>query len=108
MSARLQMYESALSAAKSKGEGSKVRRFERATKTIKDMLKELQAGKRIKISDLPPEIAVPAGVGAMGGGETTVSTLSSKNDVDDDLAELSAWASDSHPQSEPKPVGKWY
>lgn len=102
------MYESALSAAKSKGEGSKVRRFERATKTIKDMLKELQAGKKIKISDLPPEIAVPAGAGAMGEGGTTVSTPSSKSNADDDLAELAAWASDPDPQSEPKPSGKWY
>lgn len=83
---RIAMYQSAVAAAKSKGESSKVRRYERAISSMNEMAKDLRGGKPVKISDLPPEIAT-------AGGSVTSSVTSNKRESNDDLKELEEWAS---------------
>lgn len=52
------MYETAESNAKSAGETSRARRFNRGIKTIKDLLKQVKSGKPINNEDIPPEVSV--------------------------------------------------
>ena len=100
---RLQMYETAIAAAKSKGESSKVRRYERGLKTLKEMAKDVKAGKKVKMDDLPPEVFVSGGEGGGGeGGGGGQMTNVTKEEEEDELAELSKWvtgASPKHQQS---------
>ena len=56
---RLLHYESALSIAKLDGESSKVRRYERSIKLIKEIIENIKAGKEINIGELPPTVPVP-------------------------------------------------
>lgn len=58
LSARLQMYQLAESTAKATGDSGKARRFQRGTKTIQDLLKQVNAGRTISQDDIPPEISV--------------------------------------------------
>ena len=105
------MYQSAIAAAKSKGESSKVRRYERGLKTLQEMSKSLKSGRKVNIDEIPPEISVPAGAAAGGGGGgvgvggastkvggTGTSTSRNQKDDDDDLAELQSWVSSSSSQ----------
>lgn len=55
---RLKMYETAEMNAKTIGENSRARRYNRAIKTIKDLLKQAKAGKAIPEDEIPPEVAV--------------------------------------------------
>ncbi|CAH1985151.1 unnamed protein product [Acanthoscelides obtectus] len=57
---RLKSYEQAEKIAKSSGESSKARRYGRAIKTLKDLVKQAQAGKPVNLNDesVPPEIHV--------------------------------------------------
>ncbi|VEN43145.1 unnamed protein product [Callosobruchus maculatus] len=57
---RLSNYEQAEKDAKASGESSKARRYGRAIKTLKDLLKQAQAGKPVDLNDesVPPEIHV--------------------------------------------------
>nr|CAI5855953.1 unnamed protein product [Callosobruchus analis] len=57
---RLRNYEQAEKNAKASGESSKARRYGRAIKTLKDLVKQAQAGKPVDLNDesVPPEIHV--------------------------------------------------
>ncbi|KAJ8947481.1 hypothetical protein NQ318_009784 [Aromia moschata] len=57
---RLKNYETAEANAKSAGETSKARRYGRAIKTLKDLIKQAKQGKSINLNDdsVPPEIQV--------------------------------------------------
>ncbi|XP_078676045.1 coiled-coil and C2 domain-containing protein 1-like isoform X4 [Branchiostoma floridae x Branchiostoma belcheri] len=55
---RRQMYAAAKASAQAKGEGSKVRRFDRGLKTIEGQLKSARAGKPVAEDDIPPPVAV--------------------------------------------------
>ena len=96
---RLQMYETAIAAAKSKGESSskKVKRYDRGLKTLKEMAKDVKAGKKVKMDDLPPEVFVSGGEGGEGAGEGQVTNIT-KEEEEDDLAQLSAWVTGASPQ----------
>ena len=92
-------YRSASAAAKAKGETSKVRRYERAIASMNEMVKDLKAGKRINMEELPPEVFVPsAGGGGGGGGASGSGSSASKGKPqtekvdDDEFAELAEWA----------------
>uniref|UniRef100_V5H1M8 Coiled-coil and C2 domain-containing protein 1-like n=1 Tax=Anoplophora glabripennis TaxID=217634 RepID=V5H1M8_ANOGL len=62
LSERLKNYETAEREAKSAGESSKARRYGRAIKTLKDLIKQAKSGKSINLNDdsVPPEIHVGA------------------------------------------------
>ena len=91
-------YRSATAAAKSKGETSKVRRYERAIASMNEMVKDLKAGKRVNMEELPPEVLVPSGGGGGGGGASGSGSSASKGKPltekvdDDEFAELAEWA----------------
>lgn len=51
------MYETAEANAKEIGESSRARRYNRAIKTIKDLIKQAKAGKPISEDEIPPEVA---------------------------------------------------
>nr|CAH7753104.1 unnamed protein product [Callosobruchus chinensis] len=57
---RLRNYEQAEKNAKASGESGKARRYGRAIKTLKDLVKQAQAGKPVDLNDesVPPEIHV--------------------------------------------------
>ncbi|XP_063404578.1 coiled-coil and C2 domain-containing protein 1-like isoform X3 [Mytilus trossulus] len=57
---RLSMYEAGVESAKSTGDTSKQKRYDRGLKTIQDLLKKAQQGKSIDESDIPPAITVSA------------------------------------------------
>ncbi|XP_018575719.1 coiled-coil and C2 domain-containing protein 1-like isoform X2 [Anoplophora glabripennis] len=59
---RLKNYETAEREAKSAGESSKARRYGKAIKTLKDLIKQAKSGKSINLNDdsVPPEIHVGA------------------------------------------------
>lgn len=50
------MYELAENNAKSAGESSRARRFNRGAKTLKDLIKQAKRGKQIEEDDIPPEV----------------------------------------------------
>lgn len=55
---RIEMYTTAEGNAKKAGDASKARRFNRGLKTLKDLLKQAEAGKSVDPSDIPPEVSV--------------------------------------------------
>ncbi|XP_055377305.1 coiled-coil and C2 domain-containing protein 1-like [Condylostylus longicornis] len=55
---RIEMYKIGEQNAKAANEASKARRFNRALKTLQDLLKQAKAGKTINNEDIPPEIAI--------------------------------------------------
>lgn len=55
---RLQMYQAAEANAKQAGETGRARRFGRGIGTIKDLIKQSNAGKAINNDDIPPEVSV--------------------------------------------------
>ena len=55
---RMSMYEAGIETAKSVGDTSKQKRYDRGLKTIQDLLKKVQQGKAIDENDIPPKIAV--------------------------------------------------
>ncbi|XP_065079358.1 coiled-coil and C2 domain-containing protein 1-like [Ochlerotatus camptorhynchus] len=55
---RIEMYTTAEDNAKKTGDASKARRFNRGLKTLKDLLKQAEAGKAVDPSDIPPEVSV--------------------------------------------------
>jgi coiled-coil and C2 domain-containing protein 1 len=57
---RLKMYEEAERNAKAAGESSRARRFNRGLKTIKDLIKQANAGRSINNDDIPPEVSTGA------------------------------------------------
>ena len=83
---RIAMYNTAIAAAKSKGESSKVRRYERGLKLLNEMSRDLRAGKAIKMDDIPPEIA------SVTPADDKQPAAKQKVDDDDDLKELEQWA----------------
>lgn len=54
---RLKMYEAAEDVAKKSGETTRARRFNRGIKTIKDLMKQNNAGRPINSEDIPPEVS---------------------------------------------------
>ena len=82
------MYESAITAAKAKGDSSKVRRYDRGLKTLQGMSRSLKAGKKVDMEDLPPEIATTGGSVAVGGASKPAGGQSVE---EDDMAELQSW-----------------
>ncbi|KAJ8927680.1 hypothetical protein NQ314_019837, partial [Rhamnusium bicolor] len=62
LSERLKTYEIAEKDAKAAGETSKARRYGRAIKTLKDLVKHANSGKNINLNDdsVPPEIHIGA------------------------------------------------
>ena len=83
------MYESAIAAAKSKGDTSKARRYERGLKTLQGMARSLKAGKKINTDEIPPEVSISGG-GVTGGGAPPKAPV---EEVEDDLSELQSWVS---------------
>lgn len=57
LESRLKMYETAETHAKSIGETSRARRYNRAIKTLKDLIKQARAGKPIPPDEIPPEVS---------------------------------------------------
>lgn len=57
---RLKMYETAETNARTSGETSRARRYSRAIKTLKDLIKQAKAGKAIAEADIPPEVSLNA------------------------------------------------
>lgn len=55
---RLKMYEAAENNAKEAGETSRARRFGRGLKTVKDLIKQANAGRNINKDDIPPEVTI--------------------------------------------------
>ncbi|XP_065164524.1 coiled-coil and C2 domain-containing protein 1-like isoform X2 [Atheta coriaria] len=55
---RMKMYELAEKNAKEAGETSRARRFNRGLKTIKDLIKQNNAGRAINDEDIPPAVTV--------------------------------------------------
>lgn len=55
---RIEMYAVAEANAKTAGDSSKARRFNRGLKTLKDLLKQAEKGKTIPPDDIPPEVNV--------------------------------------------------
>lgn len=55
---RIQMYNTAISNAKTAGESSKVRRYERGLKTLQSMLTSVKKGKPINEEEMPPPVAL--------------------------------------------------
>uniref|UniRef100_A0A1Q3F686 Coiled-coil and C2 domain-containing protein 1-like n=1 Tax=Culex tarsalis TaxID=7177 RepID=A0A1Q3F686_CULTA len=56
--ARIEMYSAAEDNAKKAGDSGKARRFNRGLKTLKDLLKQAEAGKAVDPSEIPPEVSV--------------------------------------------------
>lgn len=56
LESRLKMYTEAEVNAKAVGETSKVRRYGRAQKTLKDLIKQAKSGQAINNEDIPPEV----------------------------------------------------
>nr|XP_029719583.1 LOW QUALITY PROTEIN: coiled-coil and C2 domain-containing protein 1-like [Aedes albopictus] len=61
---RIEMYTIAEENAKKANDSSKARRFNRGLKTLKDLLKQAEAGKTVDPSDIPPEVSVKSGASA--------------------------------------------
>uniref|UniRef100_A0A1A8BLJ9 Coiled-coil and C2 domain-containing protein 1B n=2 Tax=Nothobranchius kadleci TaxID=1051664 RepID=A0A1A8BLJ9_NOTKA len=57
---RVFMYKTALQKAKSAGETSKARRYDRGLKTLESMLAALKKGKPVSESEIPPPVSVGA------------------------------------------------
>lgn len=55
---RLKMYVTAEENAKKAGDTSRARRFNRGIKTLKDLIKQANAGRTINNDDIPPEVSV--------------------------------------------------
>ncbi|XP_062559950.1 coiled-coil and C2 domain-containing protein 1-like isoform X2 [Armigeres subalbatus] len=55
---RIEMYTIAEQNAKKANDSSKARRFNRGLKTLKDLLKQAEAGKTVDPNDIPPEVSV--------------------------------------------------
>ncbi|CAH1253517.1 CC2D1A [Branchiostoma lanceolatum] len=55
---RKQMYAAAKASAQAKGDGSKVRRYDRGLKTIEGQLKSARAGKPVAEDEIPPPVSV--------------------------------------------------
>ncbi|XP_072045567.1 coiled-coil and C2 domain-containing protein 1-like isoform X2 [Amphiura filiformis] len=55
---RLDNYRAALTSAEAAGETSKARRYARGAKTLTDLMKKAQTGKKIDESEIPPQVAV--------------------------------------------------
>lgn len=55
---RIQMYNTAIANAKTAGESSKVRRYERGLKTLQSMLTSVKKGKPINEEEMPPPVAL--------------------------------------------------
>lgn len=55
---RIEMYGAAEENAKKAGDSGKARRFNRGLKTLKDLLKQAEAGKAVDESEIPPEVSV--------------------------------------------------
>ena len=93
---RLSAYRAAADAAKAKGETSKIRRYERAITSMTQMAKDLKAGRRVNMEELPPEVFVPSSGGGGGGGGRGGAVSKGKPQEEeiggDDLAELAEWA----------------
>ena len=87
---RLSAYRAAADAAKAKGETSKIRRYERAITSMTQMAKDLKAGRRVNMEELPPEVFVPSSGG--GGGAVSKGKPQEEEIGGDDLAELAEWA----------------
>ncbi|XP_055598527.1 coiled-coil and C2 domain-containing protein 1-like isoform X1 [Uranotaenia lowii] len=58
LKARIEMYTTAEENAKKAGDSSKARRFNRGLKTLKDLLKQAEAGKTVDANEIPPEVSV--------------------------------------------------
>lgn len=58
LTARIDMYNTAIANAKQAEDNSRARRFERGLKTLNTMLKQVNAGRPIDVNDIPPEIVV--------------------------------------------------
>ena len=86
---RLSAYRAAADAAKAKGETSKIRRYERAITSMTQMAKDLKAGRRVNLEELPPEVFVPS---SGGGGAVSKGKPQEEEIGGDDLAELAEWA----------------
>lgn len=56
---RIEMYQKAETVATSSGDSSKARRYNRALKTLKDLLKKAEKGTPINPSEVPPEVSIP-------------------------------------------------
>ncbi|KFM59520.1 Coiled-coil and C2 domain-containing protein 1A, partial [Stegodyphus mimosarum] len=56
---RLNMYNEAMKAAKMIGDNSKVRRYDRAAKTLKKLLNSAKSGASISAEDIPPVVSIP-------------------------------------------------
>lgn len=57
LEARLKNYETAETNAKTIRETSRARRYNRAIKTLKDLLRQAKAGKAVSEDEIPPEVA---------------------------------------------------
>ncbi|XP_069051742.1 coiled-coil and C2 domain-containing protein 1A [Lepisosteus oculatus] len=57
LSARIDMYQTAISSAKAAGESSRARRCERGLKTLQSMLASVRKGKPINEDEIPPPVA---------------------------------------------------
>ncbi|XP_070555638.1 coiled-coil and C2 domain-containing protein 1-like isoform X2 [Ptychodera flava] len=54
---RREMYETAIENAKTAGDTSKARRYDRGLKTLKDLEKSAKAGRSVNEDDIPPPVA---------------------------------------------------
>uniref|UniRef100_A0A8C2ZM98 Coiled-coil and C2 domain-containing protein 1B n=1 Tax=Cyclopterus lumpus TaxID=8103 RepID=A0A8C2ZM98_CYCLU len=55
---RIEMYKTAISNAKAAGETSKVRRYDRGSKTLQSMLTSVRKGKPVNEEEIPPPVAL--------------------------------------------------
>ena len=87
---RIQTYRSAIAAAKSKGDSSKARRYERGLKTLQEMARSLETGKKIDTDEIPPDVSIS--IGGVAPTPTKVPPTNQKEE-EDDMAELASWVS---------------
>ncbi|KAI4898162.1 hypothetical protein NFI96_024923, partial [Prochilodus magdalenae] len=57
---RISMYRTAIASAKTAGESSKARRYERGLKTLQSMLSSVRKGGKISEADIPPPVSCGA------------------------------------------------
>ncbi|KAG7223791.1 hypothetical protein INR49_026474 [Caranx melampygus] len=66
---RIEMYKTAISNAKTAGETSKVRRYDRGLKTLQSMLTSVKKGKPVNEEEMPPPVALGGSPNVTSGPE---------------------------------------
>lgn len=97
LKSRIEMYVAAEDGAKKAGDSGKARRFNRGLKTLKDLLKQAEAGKIVDPNEIPPEVSVK-----VAGGSSKPETPKLENI--DDTPVVPTRRAPAPPPADPVPV----